>query len=127
MTNEEWVKTLKPGDEVAVMNYDFVKIGVVERVTPSGIVRTKKHGSYKKSRYSDHIASYGDRSFSSIKPLTPELRERAEENMRKIAQEQLVKSTISKAYNIAYDIVYRRISLSYDMAKKVIELLGEKV
>jgi hypothetical protein len=43
MTMEEWIKTLKAGDEVAVMlQHDPPVIRAVERVTPSGriLVRT---------------------------------------------------------------------------------------
>jgi hypothetical protein len=80
MTMEEWIKTLKAGDEVAVMlQHDPPVIRAVERVTPSGRILVRTFRALDTFNPDGRERSAG-RSYyrKRIEPVTPELRDRAE-------------------------------------------------
>lgn len=123
---EAWVHLLQPGDEVAVGGYgrDRTMIGIVTKVTPSGIVRTKDHGSFKtKNHYSDnyeYVDGFG--SYKTIEPFTPELYAIAKSNMEKIRREAMEQRAISKAQDLALRIGWNKIRITYDQAVKLIAI-----
>ena len=120
----EWMKSLKPGDTVIYKDLNRRIISAtVEKVTPSGIVRTNR-GSFKESTWSwsGNIGGYG-KTVGEIIPLTEELlaeavRQRAEE-----AVMQKKRDTIRKAQNIIFELYNNRFKLDYAEAVKVIRAL----
>lgn len=124
---QEWALSLKPGDTVIWQGGGFhgeVSVLTVQKVTPSGIVRTDK-GDFKQNSYLDDIAGRGS-IWGAIVPATPELLARAKAGDEKRAEEKRVRAVIAQARDKIYDLSYGRIELTYDLAVKLLELLGDE-
>lgn len=123
----EWALSLKPGDTVIWQGGGFhgeVSALTIRKVTPSGIVRTDK-GDFKQNSYSDAIAGRGD-TWGEIVPVTPELLARAKAEDEKRAEGRRVRAVIAQARDKIYDLSYGRIELTYDLAVKLLDLLGDE-
>ena len=122
----DWVMSLKPGDEVAVLGWgaENIRIGIVTKVTPTGIVRTENHGSFKLSNRYPRVDGFGN--FNSIEPFTPETHERAVKNMQRLKQKRIEEMAIREAKDLAYRISYGRVEITYEEAKQLIAMFGGK-
>ena len=125
---EAWVKSLQPGDEVAVggLGRYNTMIGVVEKVTPSGIVKTKDHGNYKLKNVTNLNGEYefvhGHGHYKHIEPWKPGLYGIAKSNMEKIRREAMEQKAISEAQDLALRIGWNKMRITYDQAVKLIEI-----
>lgn len=75
MTREEnlaWAKSLKPGDVVIHVDWHDVYALTVEKVTPTGIVKTKGNKSFAQTSWDDRLRGRG-RVCGEIVPPTQEL------------------------------------------------------
>ena len=129
MTKEEsltWVKSLKPGDIVIYSGFGAagrIQTAKVEKVTPSGIVRTNR-GSFKESpwSWSGRVGGYG-KTPGEISPPTAELLIEAELQEAEDAAEKKRRDTIYKARNLISELYYNRFRIDYDTAVEIIKVL----
>ena len=104
-SNEEWLKTLKPGDKVYYIRGEIVGIKTVERLTPTGRVILKgKSGQFINGRH--RIDTYNsERIIELTNELQKEFRDRA--RLKKIKAYDWTKSdhdTIVAVYKILYPV-----------------------
>ena len=73
MSNESWIKTLKPGDRVAVKKYYIgeliYRIGVVKKVTVAGRIRLENGKLFDKFGQGSHTLGHS----VDIVPVTAEI------------------------------------------------------
>lgn len=99
----DWIKNLKPGDEVIYCN-GRKTVEVVQKVTPTGIVRT--------GRYSFNPNGYARGDFSGfIIECTPERK-------REIVEESFVRQVVRQLRSIS--------SLSYNKAVAIKNILDQE-
>lgn len=79
MTDTDWLKTLKPGDEVALTGYPKTpEIGYVERITPTGQIVVRRAGA--SGPYSTRFWANGVQRGSAwqcrltLAPVTPDIK-----------------------------------------------------
>ena len=102
-TNEEWLKSLKPGDKVYYTNGPTRSIKTVERLTPTGRVILKNHvGQFIDGRH--RLDTY---NLERISELTDELEKELRNRIRlkKIKAYDWTKAdhdTICAVYKILY-------------------------
>lgn len=101
---------LKAGDKVLMRNTWRTDIGIVDKITPTGIIKVDGYSFRPDGR------ERGGDSYHPwhIEPLTPELE-----------VEFYKKRFISKVANSASDYDFR--NMSYDIAKALNELLGLQI
>lgn len=125
---EAWVHSLRPGDEVAVGGWgqDRTVIGIVTKVTPSGIVRTENHGSYKLKNCTNISGEYkyvhGLGTFNHIEPWTPGLYEIAKSNTERFKREMSESKVILKAKDVVYAALWGHKKITYEQAVKLIAI-----
>lgn len=120
MTREEtlsWEKSLKPGDIVIHKDWNECYTLTVEKVTPTGIIKTNGGMSFAQTSFSDRLLGRG-RTGGEIVPATEELLAEAEKQ-RLVREETRRKAeTVQKAW---YKM--RIISgITYDFAVDFLEL-----
>ena len=129
MTDREkmsnWVKSLKPGDEVIF--YGFMdrpeKVLTVSKVTPSGIVRTNG-GSFKQASYGSSVFRYGG-GFGSILPYTEETAKKAREHEGAVKAEENKQKLIRYAKVVCYDLCYGKREMTTDIAWAILDIVKE--
>ena len=104
-------KAVKPGDIVIYSGFGVagrIQTAKVEKVTPSGIVRTNR-GSFKESpwSWSGRVGGYG-KTPGEISPPTAELLIEAELQEAEDAAEKKRRDTIYKARNLISELYYNR-------------------
>lgn len=124
MTREEWkswAMSLKPGDIVIVKGWKSVKVATVKKVTPTGRVNTD-NGVFYQDNWFDHYKGYG-KTYGDLVPYTPELIAEAEKQKREEEETRRKSQTIRAAKNIAYKLCYGEITMKYDLAVQLLELI----
>lgn len=99
MTREEalaWAKSLKPGDTVIHRECRRVCALTVEKVTPTGIVKTNDDKCFAQNSWVGCIVGRG-RTGGEIVPATPELLEEAEKQQKERDEEEKRVRTINRA------------------------------
>ncbi len=78
MNNTDWLKDLKPGHKVAYDSgtYGRIKYNIVtvEKITPSGIIKTSDGNSWTKEGRQKGIKASSWETPHHLKPLTQEIR-----------------------------------------------------
>lgn len=120
MTREEtlaWAKSLKPGDVVIHKGWNECYVLTVEKVTPTGIIKTNGGMSFAQTSFSDRLLGRG-RTGGEIVSAAEELLAEAEKQ-RLVREENRHKAeTVQKAW---YKM--RIISgITYDFAADFLEL-----
>ena len=119
----EWVFALKPGDKV-IKSYgwesNILEVGIVKKVTPSGIVRLKDGTSFRKSNRSYDVIGYGNYG-GHILPVTNELLEQAQKQDKKRAEEEQQRQIINKALKTVDSIHFDR-NITYEFASEFLTL-----
>lgn len=100
----DWIKNLKPGDEVIYSCSGDKSIEVVQKITPTGIVKTNMRS------YNQYGSARGDYPGCIIE-CTPERK-------RKIVEESFVSQVICQLRRIS--------SLSYDKAVAIKNILDQE-
>lgn len=125
MKVEKRLNEIKAGDYVLIgdsyLNDDnliHTKVCVVEKVTPTGIIRIKddntKYNKYGEESCSDKYARYNiGRKWKNIYKLTEELNEKRNEQIREY---KLIKQ--------AQEII-KNLNMDKEKAEKIIELFGD--
>lgn len=120
MTREEtlaWAKSLKPGDTVIHSACRSFFALTVEKVTPTGIVKTNEGKSFAQNTWFDGIVGRG-RTGGEIVPATEELLAEAEKQRLAREENRRKAETAQKAW---YKM--RRIShISYEFATDFLDL-----
>lgn len=121
MTREEtlaWAKSLKPGDVVIWSRYGgYYRALTVQKVTPTGIVKTEDDMSFAQTSWCSDISGRG-RTFGKIIPATDELLAEAKKQEADREVERRKKETVQKS---RYKM--RSIScISYEFAADFLEL-----
>ena len=120
---DAWVASLIPGDKVLYIGFagKYEDILEVQKVTPSGIVRTNK-GSFKRPEWSASAIGYG-RDTGYIVPATDDGIQQATEYINAKIAERMKNETIRSAKTLCYSVYAGAINISYDDAAKIIALL----
>lgn len=120
MAREEtlaWAKSLKPGDVVIHKGWNECYTLTVEKVTPTGIIKTNGGMSFAQTSFSDRLLGRG-RTGGEIVPATEELLAEAEKQ-RLVREENRRKAeTLQKAW---YKMRYIS-SITYEFAADFLEL-----
>lgn len=128
MTREElrkWAESLRPGDKVIVKDRGGeIRIGIVKKVTPACWVVVEKYGTFSQTQYFSRYLQRG--GFAEIIPFDAELAEKAKNQEEEERQKKEMQHVISAAKQIAYDWAFNKRYVSYELAKKIIALDGEK-
>lgn len=125
MTREEWkswAMSLKTGDIVIVKGWHSVEVATVKKVTPTGRINTDK-GVFAQTEYYDCYRGYGKTRGDELVPATQELIEQAEKQKREEEEARRKSQTIRAARNIAYKLCYGEITMKYDLAVQLLELV----
>lgn len=127
MTREEWRKwaeSLKPGDKVIVEAGSMLRIGTVKKVTPTCWVVVEKYGTYSQTPY---FSTYRERGgYKEIIPFDEVLAEKAKKQEEEEQAYEERRKTILDAKIICGNWASGRITIPYDIAKKIIELANKK-
>lgn len=121
----EWAKSLKPGDKVIHDEYGRYSILEVERVTPSGIVKTIGGKSFAQNSFSDRLLGRGQFVSGYILPFTDELLQAAKEQEAKREEEKRKRSVIHRANDIIYEEYRAAGRMTYERALKIIAVLDD--
>ena len=118
-----WGKNLKPDDKLIVRSYGFVCIGTVKKVTPSGWVVTKEHGTYAVGSWRDWYSERG--GSREIIPYTEEMAALAIRQEEEREKSRMINKTIREARNIAYDWAHGNRHIDYELALKILEIANK--
>ena len=128
MTREKWRKwaeSLNPGDKVIVqVGGGALRIGTVKKVTPAGWIVVEKYGTYSQTQ---NFSMYMERGgYKEIIPFDAELAEKAKKQEEEEQAFEEKRKTIRDARIICDNWTSGRSYMTYDLAKKIIALVGEK-
>lgn len=131
MTREEtlaWAKSLKPGDTV-IWNTGWppgeISILVVEKVTPTGRVKTTNGMTFAQTSWTDSMSAVGTRAYGYIISVTDDLllEEQKQDADRKEMNRQ--KQVILEARSKIWEECNKRFDLTYKRAAKILEFFNQ--
>ena len=122
---ETWISELKPGDSV-VLNGSSGPSDIlrVEKVTPTGIVRTNR-GSYKLSKWSERVVIYGE-GWGHISPVTEELRQEVTKKIEKEQENRRRTEVIRTVRSQLRSLLSGNTVLTYELAARLQEVLNNE-
>lgn len=122
----EWVQSLKPGDKVICIGWTNApeKILFVNKVTPSGIVRTN-HESYKVPSYGQRCSVQGGCG-QHIVPYNEDDARVVMYHMEKEKEKRITEAMIRRAKTVCYDLYRGQAKMTSELAEAILKLVEEK-